>query len=431
MSSSTCDLMSPRSLPTRGHCSKRRSDAHSALNDLNASSKSSPRRHSVRKNDSSALQTTEIYPHSATRNSSCTDWEKIHCSQPSGSEIDTSPSRFATIDTFGGSCERLKSCLVSPKLANGKAVAVIKGTASTTAKTCSPASSHSDWKKHLHSHEVRKLKRELEQANEKVASLTSQLATHGHMVTAFEQSLASMSVRLQQLTVISGQKDCELIRLKAKIEELKDNRSSEPPATPSKKSLKKDRQEKERKSLIRRHTFVHPSPGCESDSGLQNMQEQKDVSWYRKAFRKNSKSGSRSVSGSDVENDAYVTSIRVSSVQSLSRMERKSPCDPSDPSLMSEMKKQLREKEKLLTDLRLESLTSAHQMQSLEEAVTQMRGEIMALRQENERLQRSTKRPSPTESGKEAGPHDWATSDEASGYASVNSVLLSSAYDTY
>jgi hypothetical protein len=40
---------------------------------------------------------------------------------------------------------------------------------------------------------------------------------------------------------------------------------------------------------------------------------------------------------------------------------------------VDELKKQLREKEMVLTDIRLEALTSAHQLESLKETVNKMR----------------------------------------------------------
>jgi hypothetical protein len=40
---------------------------------------------------------------------------------------------------------------------------------------------------------------------------------------------------------------------------------------------------------------------------------------------------------------------------------------------VDDLKKQLREKEMVLTDIRLEALTSAHQLESLKETVNKMR----------------------------------------------------------
>lgn len=44
-----------------------------------------------------------------------------------------------------------------------------------------------------------------------------------------------------------------------------------------------------------------------------------------------------------------------------------------EPRSVDELKKQLREKEMVLTDIRLEALTSAHQLESLKETVNKMR----------------------------------------------------------
>lgn len=56
--------------------------------------------------------------------------------------------------------------------------------------------------------------------------------------------------------------------------------------------------------------------------------------------------------------------------------------------LIEDLKKQLREKDMVLTDIRLESLTQASQMENLKETVRNMRQEMMNLKQNNERLQR-------------------------------------------
>ncbi|KAK0097364.1 hypothetical protein PV326_002229 [Microctonus aethiopoides] len=55
---------------------------------------------------------------------------------------------------------------------------------------------------------------------------------------------------------------------------------------------------------------------------------------------------------------------------------------------VDELKKQLREKDMVLTDIRLEALSSAHQLESLKDTVIKMRNEMLNLKQNNERLQR-------------------------------------------
>ncbi|KAL7031114.1 hypothetical protein ACKWTF_006898 [Chironomus riparius] len=56
--------------------------------------------------------------------------------------------------------------------------------------------------------------------------------------------------------------------------------------------------------------------------------------------------------------------------------------------VIEDLKKQLREKDMVLTDIRLEALTQASQMENLKDTVQKMRQEMMNLKQNNERLQR-------------------------------------------
>ncbi|XP_067621412.1 protein sickie isoform X6 [Eurosta solidaginis] len=62
--------------------------------------------------------------------------------------------------------------------------------------------------------------------------------------------------------------------------------------------------------------------------------------------------------------------------------------DHEDHQVVEELKKQLREKDLVLTDIRLEALSSASQLESLKETVNKMRAEMMSLKQNNERLQK-------------------------------------------
>lgn len=55
---------------------------------------------------------------------------------------------------------------------------------------------------------------------------------------------------------------------------------------------------------------------------------------------------------------------------------------------MEDLKKQLREKDLVLTDIRLEALSSASQLECLKDTVSKMRQEMMNLKQNNERLQK-------------------------------------------
>ncbi|CAG0886479.1 unnamed protein product [Darwinula stevensoni] len=76
------------------------------------------------------------------------------------------------------------------------------------------------------------------------------------------------------------------------------------------------------------------------------------------------------------------------------------------PDVVQELKKQLREKDMVLTDIRLEALTSAHQLESLKETVSRMRSEMLNLRHDNERLQRLVTSKSLTSSQNSLPPGD-------------------------
>ena len=55
--------------------------------------------------------------------------------------------------------------------------------------------------------------------------------------------------------------------------------------------------------------------------------------------------------------------------------------------IVNDLKKQLVMKDNLLTETRLEALSSAHQLESLRDTVTKMRTELMSVRSQNEKLQ--------------------------------------------
>lgn len=62
--------------------------------------------------------------------------------------------------------------------------------------------------------------------------------------------------------------------------------------------------------------------------------------------------------------------------------------DVENTTVVDDLKKQLREKDLVLTDIRLEALSSASQLESLKDTVMKMRAEMMNLKQNNDRLQK-------------------------------------------
>ncbi|KAI5726429.1 hypothetical protein M8J76_002487 [Diaphorina citri] len=348
-----------------------------------------------------------------------------HCSQP------TSPT--PVYHHMSGSSNRMKSQSVMHSPRNSPFLSKVNskdedvhGSAMSLASVSSSIYSTPEERQ---SYELRKLRRELVDAQEKVQTLSSQLNTNSHVVSAFEQSLSNMTQRLQQLTVSAEEKDSELMELRQTIEFLR-KQSVETGLS----SSHSNNTHSLPNSISRRHTInaasennvSHPSNGsmyrqlstdsvsslnslssiCSFGSSLQHYEDKKKKrGWLRSSFskafsRKKNRNetgdvntymsapsspllnSSRILSGSD----AGFNSSHNSSGHSSNRTEE-SNCS-SQTELIEELRRQLREKDLVLTDIRLEALSSAHQLESLKDTVIKMRNEMSSLKQDNERLQR-------------------------------------------
>ncbi|XP_066265309.1 neuron navigator 2-like isoform X6 [Branchiostoma lanceolatum] len=259
--------------------------------------------------------------------------------------------------------------------------------------------------------EIRKLRRELDQSQEKVATLSTQLTTNAHVVAAFEQSLSNMTERLKGLTVTAEQKDAELMELRRTIEQLKQQSqqqlSNTSPGHPWRTfgeglhgpNLRMTRlPSTDSVSSMNSVTSVSSAgSGAESEPG---GRKKKKKSWLRSSFKAFSRKKNRMQSQSDVE-DSLTTpeSIPGSPRASLSSLNSSMGMNPmkgssstsaiydGDEESVDVLKSQLREKDMKLTDIRLEALSSAHQLDQLKETMNKMKGEMNALRAENDRLQ--------------------------------------------
>ncbi|XP_066265306.1 neuron navigator 2-like isoform X3 [Branchiostoma lanceolatum] len=260
---------------------------------------------------------------------------------------------------------------------------------------------------------IRKLRRELDQSQEKVATLSTQLTTNAHVVAAFEQSLSNMTERLKGLTVTAEQKDAELMELRRTIEQLKQQSqqqlSNTSPGHPWRTfgeglhgpNLRMTRlPSTDSVSSMNSVTSVSSAgSGAESEPG---GRKKKKKSWVilRSSFKAFSRKKNRMQSQSDVE-DSLTTpeSIPGSPRASLSSLNSSMGMNPmkgssstsaiydGDEESVDVLKSQLREKDMKLTDIRLEALSSAHQLDQLKETMNKMKGEMNALRAENDRLQ--------------------------------------------
>ncbi|XP_069479573.1 neuron navigator 2 isoform X7 [Ambystoma mexicanum] len=296
--------------------------------------------------------------------------------------------------------------------------------------------------------EIRKLRRELDASQEKVSALTTQLSANAHLVAAFEQSLGNMTIRLQSLTMTAEQKDSELNELRKTIELLKKQNAAAQAAingvintpelsckgngTPQSADLRIRRQHSSDSVSSINSATSHSSVGSNIES---DSKKKKRKNWLRSSFKQafgKKKSPKSASSHSDIEEmtDSSLPSspklphngsslstplMRTSHSSSLTRHtnpcakgKRVSPdrlhmkcehgsdqksrlsciseCMESEADSVMQLRNELRDKEMKLTDIRLEALSSAHQLDQLREAMNRMQCEIEKLKAENDRL---------------------------------------------
>ncbi|XP_057219195.1 neuron navigator 1 isoform X2 [Triplophysa rosa] len=292
-----------------------------------------------------------------------------------------------------------------------------------------------------YSSQIRKLRRELESSQEKVACLTSQLSANANLVAAFEQSLTLMTSRLQTLSVSAEQKDTQLTELKETIENLKTKNMeaqaviqgalNNPDVAPKELRIRRHNSSESISSL--NSITSHSSVGSLKD----DAKKKKKKSWLRSSFgkafsiKKGSKGGTMY---SDIEEITTPDSSAPNSPK-LAHEEGENPlpslqftqssasfvineCDEEnegDEKVVSELRSELWEKEMKLTDIRLEALNSAHQLEQLQETMNSMQMVVENLKSENDQLKTGS---APSSLVQPCGPPSTSTS-QPSGLASL------------
>ncbi|XP_059002645.1 neuron navigator 1 isoform X8 [Mustela lutreola] len=294
----------------------------------------------------------------------------------------------------------------------------------------SASSTYSSAEERMQSEQIRKLRRELESSQEKVATLTSQLSANANLVAAFEQSLVNMTSRLRHLAETAEEKDTELLDLRETIDFLK-KKNSEAQAviqgalnasetTPKELRIKRQNSSDSISSL--NSITSHSSIGSSKDADAKKKKKKSWVGKLRSSFNKafSIKKGPKSASSySDIEEiatpdssapsspklqhgstETASPSIKSSNSSSVGVDVTEGPAHPGphtrlfhgneeeepEKKEVSELRSELWEKEMKLTDIRLEALNSAHQLDQLRETMHNMQLEVDLLKAENDRL---------------------------------------------
>ncbi|XP_050927173.1 neuron navigator 1 isoform X1 [Lates calcarifer] len=260
--------------------------------------------------------------------------------------------------------------------------------------------------------QIRKLRRELESSQEKVSNLTTQLTANANLVAAFEQSLALMTTRLQSLSISHEQKDSELSELRETIEALR-ARNEEAQAviqgalnTPDNMKDMRMRRQNSCESISSLNSLTSiSSVGSLKD---QDAKKKKKKSWLRSSFNKafSIKKGSKTYS--DIEEIAtpdssapnspkmlheggeggenQPSSLKTSASATSSVIMETTEEGDNEETAVTELRSELWVKERELTDIRLEALNSAHQLEQLREAMNNMQSTVENLKAENDHL---------------------------------------------
>ncbi|XP_041445639.1 neuron navigator 2 isoform X7 [Xenopus laevis] len=266
--------------------------------------------------------------------------------------------------------------------------------------------------------EIRKLRRELDSSQEKVSALTTQLSANAHLVAAFEQSLSNMTIRLQSLTMSAEQKDSELNELRKTIDLLKKHNAAAQAAingvintpelgckaaheTSHTPDLRIRRQHSSDSVSSINSATSHSSVGSNVDSDSKKKKRKNWVNELRSSFKQafgKKKSPKSASSHSDIEemtdsslpsspklphNGSALSTPRLRGSHSSSLI---SDCAENEAESVMQLRNELRDKEMKLTDIRLEALSSAHQLDQLRESMNRMQSEIEKLKSENDRL---------------------------------------------
>ncbi|XP_019747336.1 neuron navigator 3 isoform X9 [Hippocampus comes] len=298
---------------------------------------------------------------------------------------------------------------------HGSSLSLVSSTSSLYSATEEKA--HSEGQTVQNSTQIRKLRRELDASQEKVATLTSQLAANSHLVAAFEKSLSNMTCRLQSLTMTAEQKETELVELRETIESLKTQNTDAQTAIQVAlngpdhfhKDLRIRRQHSSESMSSINSAASHSSMGS-MGKDAEDKNKKKKKNWvadsipaqlrssFKHAFSKKKTKSQSAHDEAEEMSDSLPSSPKlqhdnrqgsVATLRSSPSATELCECTEAEAEIILQLKNELREKELKLTDIRLEALSSAHHLDQIREAMNRMQNEIETLKAENDRLKSS------------------------------------------
>uniref|UniRef100_A0A8C2G652 Neuron navigator 2b n=1 Tax=Cyprinus carpio TaxID=7962 RepID=A0A8C2G652_CYPCA len=272
-----------------------------------------------------------------------------------------------------------------------------------------------------------------------------QAGRQAHLVAAFEQSLGNMTIRLQSLTTTAEQKVSQYNKINritciayasfiAYASSVSLDSVNESPQ--SQRELQIHRQPSSDSVSSMTSATSHSSIGSNLELDTKNNNKKK--SWLRSSFKQafgKKKSPKSASSHSDIEEmtDSSLPSspkLPYNSSTASSPMIRNSHSNSliseftdSEAETVMQLRSELRDKEMKLTDIRLEALSSAHQLDQLRESMNRMQIEIERLKVENDRLKMESRG-----SGSRA-PSQMSISPSSVGLSSQLSLTESTSLD--
>ncbi|XP_054609804.1 neuron navigator 3 isoform X10 [Dunckerocampus dactyliophorus] len=299
---------------------------------------------------------------------------------------------------------------------HGSSLSLVSSTSSLYSATEEKA--HSEGQTVQNSTQIRKLRRELDASQEKVATLTSQLSANAHLVAAFEKSLSNMTCRLQSLTMTAEQKESELVELRETIETLKtqntDAQTAIQVALNGPDHLHKDlriRRQHSSESMSSINSAASHSSMGSMGKDTEDKNKKKKKSWvadsipaqlrssFKHAFSKKKTKSQSAHDEMEEMTDSLPSSPKlqhdnrqgsIATLRSSPSTTELCECTEAEAEIILQLKNELREKELKLTDIRLEALSSAHHLDQIREAMNRMQNEIETLKAENDRLKSSS-----------------------------------------